>query len=229
VLLGVFVNATGMFKEKIFIVKNIWVRVFFISIIIFGFIFGFVNLGRDTLSGSYLEESEIAFKNKNIDAAENLCNASIRLDNDNAGVYFLLGKIHIAKKDYLKAISCFKSAVKHNSFCSVFYYELAMSYLNWMHKSNDLSVCRYAGDAFMKAVEFYPSNSFYRLQLAQFYELNNQPGSAVVEYENCIGLNKKVQEEQDKYPAKLLKNLILSPEIIIQVEDRIKSITSLSK
>jgi putative inorganic carbon (HCO3(-)) transporter len=219
-LIGIFLNITEQYKEKIFIIKKTWIRALIIILILLCFLWGLIKLEKTAIGEYYFEEAKNIFNDKNLSLSEVLLKASVNMDDDNSEAYFMLGKLAVLKNDYLQGISYFKKAINCNKCSSVYYYNLALSYIYWIQKSGDFSLMKSAGEAFDAAVKWYPVSPFYRLQLAQFYETNNHPELALIEYNYCLELNGRIEREYN-LKNKILRHIILSPEAVLQIKERI--------
>lgn len=220
IFIGILVKKSNCYKERIFQIRKWWIKGIFLFVLLLCFLFMLLHLERNLIAGYYLQETKAALNNNNIILAEVLCGASSSMDRENPEVYFLLGKINTKKRDYLNSISWYKKALEYNPYSSSYYYNMALSYIYQTEISRDRLLMDYIGEAFKKAVEFYPTNPFYRLQLAQFYEAKNQYVLSIEEYRYCLELNNKIEREYKIY-GKMLKHLILTDSVVSEIRKKI--------
>lgn len=220
VFIGILVRISGRYKEKIFYIKKWWMKGLALLFVILSFLSALFYVERNLIAEYYLCEARSAFGNKDTALSEVLGRASVKMDRDNPDAYFLLAQICVSKTDYANSISWYKKAITYNPYTSAYYYYMGLSYIYQMQNGGDASLMQNAGDAFKKAVLYYPTKPFYHLQLAQFYEASKQKDLAIKEYNYCLELNGKIDREL-KIRGKMLKQLVLEPSIVKNIEERI--------
>lgn len=225
VFLALLIWLSGTYREKMIIIKQLWVRGLCLMVVLPLGIWLLLHLERNIVAEYYINEGKKAFKSNNHTLAEGSARTSINLDKDNPDGYYLLGRICEAKGDYLGSISWYRKAIEYNQYSALYYYRIALAYIQWMQTTGDKSVNLELGKALKKAVELYPVNPFYHLHLAQFYESNALYNKALVEYNYCLELNNKIKKEYNTR-GKMLKRLILPEEVTAEINHRLSQIKS---
>ena len=113
------------------------------------------------------------------DEAIGLASRAIELDLKTPLLHITLGNIHIAKKDYVAALACFRRAVDLDPGLGEAQYDLG----NALRLSGSWSE---AGDAFREALRLMPSHGQARNNLALVYEHEEKFDQAIAELQTLL-------------------------------------------
>lgn len=219
--IAIIIFISGRYREKIYVIKNRLTRTVFLAIVFTVFASGLYYLEKELIADYYFSEAKKNIEAGRLDFAEVFARTSMRFDGDNPDVYFLLAGISVSKGDYAQGIKQYKKALEYDTCNPAIYYNLALSHIYQIQRSGDMSLMQKAGDAFRKAVEFYPTNPLYRLGLARFYDGDRENEAAIEEYKMCLLLNEKIKKEYSE-KGKILKQLMIAPDVENYVKQRIE-------
>ena len=108
-------------------------------------------------------------RSKNLGLAEEELEKAIRFDKANSQYYSLLGKILEQSDRFDGAIANYRKAITHNKYMP--HYHFALGKLLIMRGKGNSAMMEEGIKEFEKAVELYPTKSFYLKNLAYVYRL----------------------------------------------------------
>jgi len=217
--LALLVWLSGAYKEKTLVIRSVGLRIIYLAIVLILGMGALLYLANGFSAEHYLIEARDALKKNNYALAEFGAKTGAALARNNPETYCLLADIYTSQRDYSKAVSYYKKAIKYNKYSSLYYYKMAVTYMRWMRYSGNKGLNKKIGSALNKAVELYPVNPFYHFQLGQFYESNGMYKKAGAEYNYCLKLNNKIKKAYEN--GKMLKRLILPEKVVKEIQRRL--------
>ncbi|MFC1667855.1 O-antigen ligase family protein [Chlamydiota bacterium] len=203
---GLFTQVSDNYKE-IRILFSGSIKKILVILITWLLVGGAILLSKQYIeASSYKKCAKISLQQKNLSLARKQLEAAVKRVRSDYESFYLLGVIATQERRYQDALGYQKKAVALNEYSAFMQYQLALAYSRYLKGPE---VDEYLLYHYKKAIECYPTKSFYRLELAAYYELTGRFRDAYDEYfkalrcgDDSAVLLKKLQEIKKNIKSK---------------------------